>query len=237
VATRDLIVIGASAGGVEALTYLAGQLPADLPAAVLVVVHVANTSPGLLPRILSRAGPLRALPAVDGAPIVPGYIHVAPPGRHMVVHGGTVRLAAWPRVNHPRPAIDLLFRSARACGPRVVGVVLTGYLDDRTAGLTAIKRAGGVAVVQDPADALIDHMPASALRHVDVDHVVALPEIAPLLARLARRLAVRLGARGSEHASAKFAEQAAETERHANLVRGSIEGQVTAAAGLADEGA
>ena len=182
---RDIVVIGTSAGGVEALREIVGGLPADLPATLLVVIHVPPESPGLMPQILNRAGRLPAAHGADGEPLQRGRIYVAPPGAHMMVDGGRVRLARGPRENLHRPAVDPLFRSAAAAfGPRVIGVVLTGALDDGTAGLAAVKRCGGVAVVQDPHDATFPSMPESALRNVSVDHCVALAEMPALLTRL-----------------------------------------------------
>jgi two-component system chemotaxis response regulator CheB len=184
---HDIVVIGASAGGIEALTRLAKDLPADLPAAVFVVLHVSADSPGVLPSILGRAGPLPVASAVDGARIEPGHIWVAPPDRHLLLTAQHMRVVRGPRENRHRPAVDPLFRSAAAAfGSRTIGVVLTGNLDDGTSGLWAIKAGGGIAVVQDPADALYPGMPESALRNVEIDHRVKLAEIAPLLAKLAR---------------------------------------------------
>lgn len=183
---HDIIVVGASAGGVEALTTLVRGLPADLPAAVFVVLHIPATSTSMLPQILSRAGALSAYHPADGDPIRHGKIYVAPPDRHLLVDQDIVRVIQGPRENACRPAVDPLFRTAaRAYGPRVSGVVLTGGLDDGTAGLLAIKRRGGIAVVQDPATALVSSMPESALRYVEVDHCATLAELAPLLTRLA----------------------------------------------------
>lgn len=187
---HDVIVVGASAGGVEALRRLVGSLPADLSAAVFLVLHIPAQSPSLLPEILSRSGPLRALHPTDGEAIQHRRIYVAPPDHHLLVEDGFVRVVRGPRENRHRPAIDPLFRSAaRAYGPRVVGVILTGSLDDGTAGLLAIKRRGGVAIVQDPDDAMYASMPRSALAHVDVDHVLVLSKIGPVLARLTREQA------------------------------------------------
>jgi two-component system chemotaxis response regulator CheB len=183
--TRDIIVIGASAGGVDALRRLVGQLPADLPAAVFVVQHVGDRSE--MAGILDRAGPLPATHPSSGEAIRRGCVFVAPSGTHMLVHDHHILLRRGPRENLARPAIDPLFRSAASSyGPRTVGVVLTGFLNDGTAGLRAIKRCGGVAVVQDPRDADVPDMPRSALRHVDVDHVAPLASLGALLDRLVR---------------------------------------------------
>ena len=180
-----VIVVGASAGGVEAVRSLAAALPADFPAAVLVVLHIgAHRSE--LPWLLNQAGPLPAVHPEDGDAIRPARIYVAPPDRHMLVEPGRVRLTRGPRENWARPAIDPLFRSAaRSYGTGAVGVVLTGGLNDGTAGLYEIKRAGGTAVVQDPADAAEPGMPRSALAHVAVDHCIPLAGLAGLLVRLA----------------------------------------------------
>lgn len=184
---RDVVVIGASAGGVDALRALASRLPADLPASVLVVLHVPPRSPGLLPQILSRSGPLPAAHASNDEELERGRIYVAPADVHMMLEDGRIRLVRGPRENLHRPAVDPLFRSAAvAYGRRVIGVVLTGALDDGTAGLSAVKRCGGVSVVQDPQEATYSSMPTSALRNVRVDHCLPLAEIAALLDRLTR---------------------------------------------------
>src|SRR6266852_1579977 len=183
---HDNIVVGASAGGVEALRLLVGKLPQDLPAAVLVVLHVSPEHKSILPSILTGAGPLAAKHAEDGEALEPGRIYVAPPGRHMVVDDGVVRLTRSPAEGGHRPAIDTLFRTAaRFHGARVVGVILSGALDDGTAGLVAVKQRGGVAVVQDPDEALCADMPRSALSNVKVDHCLPTAQIAALLDKLA----------------------------------------------------
>jgi two-component system, chemotaxis family, protein-glutamate methylesterase/glutaminase len=186
---HDIILLGASAGGVDALTGLCRGLPNDLPAAVMVVQHVAPTARSVLPQLLDRAGPLPAAHAEDGEVIRPGQIYVARPDHHLLVNGDGRRLMLrrGPQENRTRPAIDPLFRSAAvAFGPRVVGVVLSGLLDDGTAGLVAIKACGGVSVVQDPDDAAWPDMPRNALRGDSPDHCVPLAGMAPLLDRLAR---------------------------------------------------
>lgn len=186
-AGQDIIVVGASSGGVEATARLVGSLPADFPAAVFVVVHIPQDSSSALPRILGRAGPLDAAHARDGERIENGRVYVAPPGLHLLVEEEYARVARGPKENRHRPAVDPLFRSAaRAHGPRVSGVILTGARNDGAAGLLAVKRRGGVAVVQDPDEALFSGMPESALEYVNVDHCLPLEEIAPLLDRLAR---------------------------------------------------
>jgi len=184
--TRDIIVIGASSGGLEALRVLVRGLPPDLPASVFVVLHVGADS--YLAHILGRDSPLPAAPAVAGEHFEHGRIYVAVPGCHLLLHDGHILLQRGPRENLSRPAIDPLFRSAAASlGGRVIGVLLSGALSDGTAGLRAIKRCGGLAVVQDPADALVSSMPRNALRHVAADHVLEAKGIAPLLAKLARQ--------------------------------------------------
>lgn len=185
-AGHDIVVIGASAGGVEALAELFSQMPPDVPASFFVVLHVPERGTSVLPEILSRHGPLPARHPADGAVIEPGGVYVAPPGHHLLVKRGRVRVVRGPRENGARPAVDPLFRSAAAAyGPRVVAVVLSGTLDDGTAGLQTVKGRGGTAVVQDPEEALYAGMPRSAVENVPVDHVLTLARIAPLLVRLA----------------------------------------------------
>jgi two-component system chemotaxis response regulator CheB len=182
----DIIVVGASAGGIEALVQLVRGLPAGLPASVFVVCHFPSGFPSRLPEILSREGPLLARHARDGEATDPGHIYVAPPDLHLALEPGLVRLSRGPRENRFRPSIDVLFRSAaRAYGPRVGAVMLSGSLIDGVAGLLAVRGAGGVAVVQDPADALLPDLPRSALKMTGADHVIPAREIGPLLARLA----------------------------------------------------
>lgn len=183
---HEIIVIGASAGGVEALMELVRALPADLPAALFVVLHVPSDGVSVLPRILGRTGRLPAFHPENMAPILPGRIYVAPPDKHLLVDQGFVRVVLGPRENGHRPSVDPLFRSAaRAYGPQVVGVVLSGSGDDGTSGLLAVKRGGGIAVVQDPKTAFSPGMPRSAAEFVAVDHSVPLAEMGALLTRLA----------------------------------------------------
>jgi two-component system, chemotaxis family, protein-glutamate methylesterase/glutaminase len=179
-----LVVIGASAGGVDALRQLAAALPAGFPAPVLMVLHV-GAHESVLPSLIGSRCALSVAHASDGEPLVNATIRIAPPDRHLMVANGKLRLTRSPKENFARPAIDPLFRSAALdAGSRAIGVILTGMLDDGTVGLQAIKAAGGTAVVQDPADAQEPSMPTSALRNVAVDHCIALPEIGPLLTRL-----------------------------------------------------
>lgn len=176
---RDLVVIGASAGGVEALKRVVAGLPADLPAAVCVVLHLAPGSPSALAQILERAGDLPCRAASDGERLRSGQILVAPPDHHLVIEDGLARLTVGPRENGHRPAVDVLFRSAAAARhTRVIGVVLSGTRDDGAAGLAVIKAGGGATIVQDPDDALYPGMPANAIAHVGVDAVVASDRIA-----------------------------------------------------------
>ena len=184
---HDVVVVGTSLGGLDALAALVGGLPADLPAAVFVVQHTAAASPGLLSEILDTRGPLPARLALDGEPVVPGRITVAPPDRHLLVTPGAVRLSDGVRENRARPAVDPLFRSAAvAYRSRVVGVVLTGALDDGAAGLVAVARCGGLAVVQDPADAVYSDMPRHALAAVPDARRAPAAELGPLIGQLVR---------------------------------------------------
>jgi two-component system, chemotaxis family, protein-glutamate methylesterase/glutaminase len=179
-----VIVIGASAGGVHALIQISETLPGSFPAPVCIVQHIGS-NPSLLPELLRFRGNNHAVHPEDGQPLAAGTLYLAPPDRHLLLEGDKVRLTHGPRENHARPAIDPLFRSAAlAFGTRVIGVVLTGQMDDGSAGLKAIKECGGLAIVQDPASALEPEMPRSALASVDVDHCVPLEEIGPLLTRL-----------------------------------------------------
>jgi two-component system chemotaxis response regulator CheB len=185
---RDIVVVGFSAGGIDPLQQLVADLPSDFPASILVVHHFPPMSISALPSILARAGTLPAVQPVDGDEIVPGRIYVARPDHHLLLGDDRrVRVTRGPREHGHRPAIDPLFRTAARCfGPRVVGVILSGTLDDGTAGLLAVKQAGGVAVVQDPEDAAYPGMALSAIRNVPVDHVARPAELGALLDRLVR---------------------------------------------------
>jgi two-component system chemotaxis response regulator CheB len=183
--SKHVVVVGASAGGIEALRELVAGLPADFPAPVCIVLHTAPQAPGVLDAILSRSGPLPARNARDRDRLEPGRIYIAPPDCHLLVEPGRTRVTKGPRENRFRPAIDPLFRSAaQVFGPAALGVVLTGNLGDGTAGLWTIKQLGGTTIVQDPADALFPAMPQSALHHVRIDYVLPLSEIPSLLVRL-----------------------------------------------------
>ena len=183
-ATHDIVVIGASAGGVEAISTVVADLPRDLRAALFIVLHISRGR-SAMPEILSRAGRLLASHPRDGDPIQYGRIYIAPPDHHLLIDGTRVRIVHGPTENGVRPSIDPLFRSAaRTYGSRVVGVVLTGSLDDGTAGLAAVKEAGGTAIVQDPEEAFAPSMPRSAMSFVAVDQVLPLRDIGPFITSL-----------------------------------------------------
>ncbi|MBZ9749775.1 chemotaxis protein CheB [Deinococcus sp. HMF7604] len=185
--SAPIVVVGASAGGIEALQALVAGLPHDFPAAVCVVLHLNASTPSALPDILSRAGPLPAHHPSDGEAIRPGCIYVAPPDHHLLVDGDRLGIKKGPKESRFRPAVDALFRSAaHTRAPNVIGVVLSGVLDDGTSGLWNIKRLGGLAVVQDPAEAAFSDMPRHALEQVEVDYQARARDMGALLARLIR---------------------------------------------------
>jgi two-component system chemotaxis response regulator CheB len=178
----DIIVIGASAGGIEALKQIVAELKPDLPAALFVTLHLSPRSVSQLPEILSSCGPLPASHPINGSPIQHGHIYVAPPDRHLLLYPDRIELSTGPKENRHRPAINVMFRSAAiAYGLRVIGMVLTGSLDDGTAGLWEIKQRGGKTIVQDPKDALFPDMPRNALEQVPIDHVMPLRGLASLI--------------------------------------------------------
>ena len=182
---RDIVVIGASAGGVEALQRLCGALPAGFPAAVFITQHLSASARSVLPQLLDRASPLPAFSPADGDPIEHGKIYVSAPDHHMLLRDGKVLMRRGPNENRTRPAVNALFRSAAiAYGGRVIGLVLTGLLDDGTDGLIAITAGGGLSAVQDPEDAEWPSMPRNALRRDHVAHIAPLGELAALLTRL-----------------------------------------------------
>src|SRR5262245_8559673 len=182
---HDIIVIGASAGGVPALRVVLGGVPANLPAAVFVALHGRPERAAQMARLICGMGPLRALPARDGSEVAPGRVYVSRSDSRLILEVGRMRLVRAPR-DAPGTAIDPLFRSAAlAYGPRVVGVVLSGLLGDGAAGLAAIRKQGGKTVVQAPADALFPEMPLRALKAVRADHVLPASAIARLLSMLA----------------------------------------------------
>lgn len=182
---HDVIVIGASAGGLKALSAVVSELPADLGAAVFIVQHLSPDRKSELPKLLADVSDLPASHPADGETFHEGHIYVAPPDHHLLINEDSVRVVRGPQENRFRPSIDALFRSAaRAHGPRVIGMVMTGYLDDGTVGLQAISKQGGITVVQDPDEAEYPSMPRSALRYVNVDHSVPIAEAGALLLRL-----------------------------------------------------
>ena len=186
-ATKDIIVIGSSAGGVDALCKLSAGLPADLPATVFVAQHLSPHAKSVLPQLLDRSGPLRALVPEDGQAFERGCIYVAPPDHHLIVRPGKVLVRRGPVENRTRPAVNALFRSAAlSYGGRVTGIVLTGLLDDGTDGLIAIKAAGGTSLVQDPDEAEWPSMPRNAVRRDHVDRVARVADLGVILAKLAR---------------------------------------------------
>jgi two-component system chemotaxis response regulator CheB len=184
-AHRNIVVLGASAGGLEAVLKIVGALPADWPASLCIVLHSSVESDGLLSQIIRRAGPLPVVTVKIREPLRPAWIYVAPVDRHLLLERGYLEVTGGPKENGFRPAVDPLFRTAaEAYGPRVIGVVLSGGLDDGTRGRRHIKRAGGLTLVQDPDDALVKSMPESAVRNVEVDHVVPAAELGRLLSKL-----------------------------------------------------
>lgn len=210
-ARRDIVVVGASAGGVQALTALVRGLPLDLGAALLVVLHLPAKCKSALPQILSSAGLLPARHGRNGEAIHRNRIYVARPDHHLLVHDGHLRVVRGPRENGHRPGIDPLFRTAaESFGPRVIGVVLSGALYDGTAGLVSIKSQGGLAVVQDPSDAMVDAMPRSALENVDTDYVVPAGRMGKLLQQLVSRSEFR------------FEERAGRADSHARTPGGAL---------------
>lgn len=183
---HDVIVIGASAGGVASLWQLVQGLPNNLAAAIFVVVHVSAKHPSSLPNILQKSGKLPSVHAVDGAQIKPGCIYIAPPDRHLLIKPQCMRVVFGPKENRFRPAIDPLFRTAALTyGERVVGVVLSGALNDGTAGVIEIKEQGGIVIAQDPREAMFSSMPESAIQHADVDYILPVADIASVLVDLA----------------------------------------------------
>jgi two-component system chemotaxis response regulator CheB len=193
-ATRDTIVIGASAGGVQALSALVNDLPRDLPAAVFIVLHLLPNVPSLLPEILQRETILPVRHAIHNEPIEPGRVYVAPPDQHLIIEDKRVKLVHGPKENLHRPSIDALFRSAaRWGGSRVIGVVLTGARDDGKVGMHAVKQRGGIAIVQDPQEAPFPSMPMSVIQEIKVDYSLPLRQIAPKLNEISRQPAQEKG--------------------------------------------
>jgi two-component system chemotaxis response regulator CheB len=194
----SIVVVGASAGGVEALQRFVRALPADFAAPILVVLHASPTGRSYLPEILTRAGALPAVHARDGEHLEPRHIYVAPPDKHLVVTDSVMTLGTGPRENGHRPAIDPLFRTAAAeYDSHVAGVILSGTLDDGTAGLFSVKEAGGATLVQDPSDALYRDMPKNAIAYVRPDYVQSVEEIVETLVRLTASGTIKTGTNGS----------------------------------------
>ena len=188
---RDVVAIGASAGGVEALQGLITALPADYPGVVTAVLHRSPFFESQLPAVLSRRTPHTVVEPRDADPLASRMIYVAPKDQHMIFEDGCLRLNRGPKQHHTRPAVDPLFRSAaKAYGPRVVGVLLSGGGDDGVDGLVAIKDAGGISIAQDPNEAVHPWMPLNALVYDHVDLVLSIDEIAAALAALAKGEAV-----------------------------------------------
>lgn len=182
---RDIIVVGASAGGFQALKDLIKQLPDNFPAAIFIVWHIMPDRPSVLPDILQRFSALKISHAADGERFQHGRVYVAPPDHHILLENEAIRVTRGPKENRFRPSVDVLFRSAAVeHGARVTGVVLTGMLDDGASGLYAIKQQGGIAVVQDPVEAEFPDMPLNAMRAVKVDYSISLAEMGNLLIRL-----------------------------------------------------
>ena len=191
-AKKDIVVIGASAGGVIALVELFKSIPKDFEAYIFVVQHLSPYSPSVLPHILSRSGHLNAVHPKDGETMKTNTIYVAPPDHHLLIEKDKVIVKKGPKENRFRPSIDALFRSAAYnYGSRVIGLVLSGLLDDGTSGLWSVKRQGGTSIVQDPNDAEFPSMPLNVLEYVDVDHVVPISDMGPLLHKLTQETATQ----------------------------------------------
>jgi two-component system chemotaxis response regulator CheB len=187
-ADRDVLALGTSAGGFEALRFLAAEFSSDFPASVLVTIHLSSQFRSALDAILTQSGPLPASFAADGEKLERRHIYIAPAEHHLIVESGHLRLGSGPRENNARPSLDPMFRSAAlCCGTRTVGAVLTGTLGDGAAGLSALKQSGGITVVQDPNDAAFVEMPRTALIRSNPDHVVSLAAMPALFEKLVRQ--------------------------------------------------
>lgn len=189
-AKRDIIVVGASAGGFNALNDFLGSLPKDFKGSIFVVVHIPGDVPSSLPDILSRAGSLKARHPKHGETVRPGMVYVAPPDHHMLLEGKEILVTKGPKENRFRPSIDALFRSAAyVYRERVVGIILSGMLNDGTSGLWSVKRLGGLAIVQSPEDAQYDSMPINAMQYVKADYTLSARDIGSKLAEILSRKA------------------------------------------------
>lgn len=189
---RDIVVMGSSAGGIEALKQIIPRLPQDFPGAIFIVQHIPAHPPSVLPKLLNARGPERCVHATHGEPIVPGRVYIAPPDMHLTLADGIVRVVRGPRENGHRPAVDPLFRTAaRWYGPRVIGVILSGARDCGAAGLNIIKQRGGLAIIQDPADSFCDSMPMNAIRSVEADFILPAEKIAAQLVQIVGTLPPR----------------------------------------------
>jgi two-component system chemotaxis response regulator CheB len=201
-ASKDIIVIGTSAGGIAALIEMVGTLPPDLDATIFIVQHILPSSSSMLPHILNRNGPLLATHALDGEKFQKNRIYVAPPDHHMILEKDQILVKKGPKENRFRPSIDALFRSAAyEYGPRVIGIILSGLLDDGTSGLWSIKRFGGTAVIQNPNDAEFPSMPNSVLEYVHVDHIVSIKDLGSLLNWLTKEEVLTNGEATKEEAN------------------------------------
>lgn len=198
-APMRIVVVGASAGGIEALTALLATLRAEMNAAFFVVQHLSPNYVSHLPQVLSRRCALSVAFATDGKPIECNSVFVAPPDHHLLISKDAMFVTRGPKENRFRPSIDALFRSAAYChGPDVIGIVLSGALDDGTSGLWAIKRLNGIAIVQEPSEAAFDSMPSSALDQVEIDYCLPVREVGGVLTRLANEARLK----EAEHADA-----------------------------------
>jgi two-component system, chemotaxis family, protein-glutamate methylesterase/glutaminase len=184
-ALKDIVLIGGSAGSIEALRTIVKDLPENLPCSIFIAIHLSSDYPTMLDVVISRWGGLPVIQPADGDPIRPGNIYIVRPDHHMTLEDGHIRMLRGPRENRHRPAIDPLFRTAaREYGSRVIGIILSGLLDDGSAGLYAVRERGGIAVVQSPLDAIHDQMPSRAIQYAKPQYVLRTGEIAPNLMRL-----------------------------------------------------
>jgi len=229
-AKRNIIVIGASAGGFDAIKRMVSQLPRDLDASIFIVWHMSPNIRGILPDVLNGLNTIPASNAKDKEAILTNHIYVAPPDHHLLIEANRLRVIKSPKENRFRPAINPLFRSAaQTYGNRVIGVILSGALDDGTAGLWRVKFDGGISIVQDPSDAEVSSMPESAMAEVQIDHCVPIAELADLLVKLASEN-VSIGMGNFSHAYSADARTLALSEKIQdnlyNAVRGLEENMV-----------